>query len=245
MSRRDELYVGYLAVPEGQRGFVKMIAAVLVLVVVGAGGVIAGLQGDPGDGVWDTSAVREWSGALVEEPYPMLVQSDGTVHLLVGVGKFGVQDRVAGLSGGARVRGFALEREGRRMIELLDGDEGIEVLDDVVEAARVRIDLTGEEVALAGEVLDGKCYLGAMKPGDGKGHKACATLCIEGGIPVMFFADIAGEGRRTYLLVDSGGGSAKEEVLAFVGEPVLVQGKVGRVGDLDVIALDSIERVLP
>ena len=41
------------------------------------------------------------------------------------------------------------------------------------------------EVTLVGEVVDPKCWLGDMKPGDGKAHAACARLCMEGGIPPM------------------------------------------------------------
>ena len=40
-----------------------------------------------------------------------------------------------------------------------------------------------DNVTLKGEIIDPKCYLGAMKPGGGKTHKACAMRCIAGGIP--------------------------------------------------------------
>ena len=53
---------------------------------------------------------------------------------------------------------------------------------------------------LAGEIIDPKCYFGAMKPGEGKIHKACATLCLRGGIPPMFMTTDE-QGRHVYYLL--------------------------------------------
>ncbi|MGE6744243.1 hypothetical protein ACQKGC_28815, partial [Allorhizobium pseudoryzae] len=39
---------------------------------------------------------------------------------------------------------------------------------------------------IAGEICDGKCYAGAMRPGSGLAHKACANLCLIGEIPAVF-----------------------------------------------------------
>lgn len=244
MSKRGEMYVGYLGMPARHGRFVRGMVAAVFAVVVGVGGLIAGVQRDPGGGVWETGEAREWEGVLIEEPYPVLIDAEGSAHLLVGVGKFGVKDRVAGLSGRARIRGYALERDGRRMIEVLDGDDGIEALEENAGRIGMDIELVREHLELAGEVLDSKCYLGAMKPGDGKGHKACATLCIEGGIPPMLFVDGKDGSRETYLLVDAEGESARNIVLEFVGEPVVVKGRVGKIADLDVVAIESIERVM-
>jgi hypothetical protein len=96
-----------------------------------------------------------------------------------------------------------------------------------------------------GEILDSKCYLGAMKPGDGKGHKACATLCVTGGIPPMLLVWTPDGGRRHLLLVDDRGHSARGLVLEALGEPVTVTGRPGRTGDLETLAIDAhaIERL--
>ena len=37
-------------------------------------------------------------------------------------------------------------------------------------------------VTLTGEIVDSKCFLGVMNPGNLKPHKACAIRCISGGI---------------------------------------------------------------
>ena len=36
---------------------------------------------------------------------------------------------------------------------------------------------------IEGEIVDIKCWLGRMKPGDGRTHRACGQFCIQGGIP--------------------------------------------------------------
>jgi hypothetical protein len=40
-------------------------------------------------------------------------------------------------------------------------------------------------VTLRGEVVDGKCDLGVMNPGDGILHRGCAVRCLSGGVPPM------------------------------------------------------------
>jgi hypothetical protein len=90
---------------------------------------------------------------------------------------------------------------------------------------------------LRGEIVDFKCFLGAMKPGDGKGHKACATLCIRGGIPPMLVTSDEVGNRTYYLLRDAGGGPCGEEILPVVGELVDVEGALSRVADLMVLSV--------
>ena len=85
---------------------------------------------------------------------------------------------------------------------------------------------------LRGEIVDSKCYLGVMKPGRGKPHRACATLCIRGGIPpVLRVVTGTGEARHL-LLTDQDGGAINDRILDLVAEPVEVTGRVLRTGDL-------------
>jgi hypothetical protein len=42
------------------------------------------------------------------------------------------------------------------------------------------------EVDLVGEIVDSKCYLGNMNPGNGKVHRDSAVRCLSGGIPPVF-----------------------------------------------------------
>lgn len=225
-----------------------VIASVVALVILMPGGAwwLSANQGGGGEGVWDTGTPVVWEGVLVTTPYPMLLEDDGDVVLIVEASKIGSQARFAGM-GGERVEltGWRLERGDRRMIEMEPGEGSVRVID--VNAGTGMVMVLGEEVELPGEILDSKCYLGAMKPGSGKGHKACATLCIDGGIPPMLFGGTQHDSTidwSVYLIVDEGGGPAGELVREWIGEPVVVRGRVGRIGDLGVISVsrDGIRR---
>jgi hypothetical protein len=88
---------------------------------------------------------------------------------------------------------------------------------------------------LHGEIVDSKCYLGAMKPGGGKTHKACAMRCIAGGIPPMLVTR-DGVGHETfYLLIAPDSGVANEAVYPFVGDRVEVTGSVEQFDDVVVL----------
>lgn len=237
----DDLYVGYLTVPDGYRRFLRLCIPPLVVGFVTAGALLAWSFRSPGDGRWETDREREFEGVIIARPYAMLrlADTDNGVRtiLLVQEGKRGAADVVAGLDGQfARVRGTLLQRDGKQMLELSGPPERRSAPASTASPSPVA-DLGA--VMLRGEIIDPKCYLGAMKPGEGKTHKACATLCIAGGIPPMFVTRDAHGGKTFYLLTDRDGGPAHQQVLPFVADPVEIHGKLFRDGDLLVLRLGS------
>ena len=81
---------------------------------------------------------------------------------------------------------------------------------------------------LVGEIVDTKCYLGAMKPGRGKPHRDCASLCIRGGIPAALLVRTENGERVLVNLVDFAGRPLGQELLDWVGQPVEVTGLLRR-----------------
>lgn len=235
-DRPSDFYVGYRPLPPRDARLLRAGVPLLCAAVLALGAAAAALQRDAGAGSHDTAAERTWTGTIFADPYPMLVDDAGSAMLVVQIGKLGASARARAFDGRAvTVRGYLIERSARRMIELADGDDAITATG---AAARPSPTLEpGDAVVLRGEVLDAKCYLGAMKPGDGKAHKACATLCIEGGIPPMFFAK-SPAGREEFLLLDAHGSSARDAVLAFLGEPVTLRGRRASVAGLSAIFID-------
>jgi hypothetical protein len=229
---RADFYVGYLPVPPRLARWLTRAAAGLLIVFVGFGWILARAQQDPGDGVWDDAVAREFVGVVAAAPYPHLrIKSDAAsgveTLLLVEVGKFGGGQRAAPLDGKpARISGWLIERDGRRMIEMEPGDSlsADETLPspDFERLRGPQITPLGR-VTLRGEIVDSKCYLGAMKPGEGKTHKECATLCIAGGIPPMLVARDADGRRSYYLLTDSAGAALDASILPLVADPVEVR----------------------
>lgn len=245
-EHQDGFYVGYLPIPRRHLVFLWIMTPLVAAALGSLAGVFSAAQRDPGDGVWDTGSPVAVTGTLLAEPYPMIVDDEARTHLLVNVGKSAPTDRVAPfVRQRVTVTGYQLERQGRRMLELVEGEDAV-VTSEGVPGWPFTTSRTGGTVILEGEILDSKCYLGAMKPGDGKGHKACATLCIEGGIPPLLLVwPEDTDSREMLLLVDSQWDGASDIVLDAIGEPVRMTGTLGNVGDLPVFAIQpgSLERL--
>jgi hypothetical protein len=228
MSDQSDFFVGYLPTPRRLSRFLMRLCIVGVVAVVIFGAIIAANQKDPGSARWDLDHEQTLEGVLYASPYPMLlVHSDGAdqLVLLVTQGKVGAASGDVTKLDGRRIRtsGFILQRQSRVLLELSGPPTPIsdQQSQPLVFSAEVPI-------TLRGELIDPKCYSGAMKPGEGKTHKACAALCLRGGIPPML---VTRDGARTefHLLADENGGALEgdvlDEVVAVAGELVEVTGQ--------------------
>ena len=152
--------------------------------------------------------------------------------LLVNEGKVGAAARLASMNGRyIRVRGTLLHRAGRNMMEIASSNDAVLI---VPGDAHVPASVSVGNKTLRGEVIDPKCDIGAMKPGGGKTHKACAELCLAGGIPPMLA--VRENGREAlYLMVQEDGSAANEMASPLAGEVVEMTGAVEMRGDLMVL----------
>lgn len=234
-TRDDPFYVGYLTTPRPIARFVRRIVFVLVALSLGVGIGMAIDQNPPGDGAHEFGVVRERTGIVRMAPVPTLVavgDAGAPVPiLLVDPGKHGAAGRVEPFDGRlVLVRGTRIARDGVEMLELAEGDDAIRPapiqpppgLGDASWRAQGR-------VTLRGEVIDPKCYLGVMKPGRGKTHKACAIRCISGGVPPVLLVETADK-PAYYLLVASDGQPLNARILPYVGEFVEVEGQASSFG---------------
>jgi len=120
-----------------------------------------------------------------------------------------------------------------------DGDAG----DGDIDSARAAVAVEALGAAdLSGEIVDSKCFLGVMKPGAGLTHKACAELCLRGGIPPILVTTGAAGEQTGYLLARADGGSAAVELAEFAADPVRVAGQLQRQGGLLVLRVDAVQR---
>jgi hypothetical protein len=98
----------------------------------------------------------------------------------------------------------------------------------------------GRVESLLGEIVDSKCFLGVMKPGEGKPHRSCATRCLSGGVPPQLLVESSDGSRRLLLLAATDGSAlAPASFLGLVGEPVMASGTVERRAGLLVLRLDA------
>ena len=240
---KREFYVGYLKTPSGiKRGLLVLVPLLLVSMVVVAA-LVPAEQDDPGTGTWDLDTTTELTGVVLAEPYPqVLVAQDGggvRTVLLASQVKSGVHDRVTEISGQtATVRGNLIERDGRALMTLLDDASGVEAASALGGTALPTPQATGR-FELTGQIIDPKCYLGAMKPGEGKIHKACATLCIKGGVPPMFMTRDADDQRTLYLLTGANGEAVFDSIERYIADPITAEGVIERHGDLAWFKIDA------
>lgn len=223
MSERESIYVLYRPLPATLLSLVLAAIGALAGLVAGTAAATALAQRDPGPAVWDTSSTATLTGTIVADPYPMLLPIDGSPGvILMSVGKGGPPQSVVAMAGQtAEITGYTLERDGMRVLEV-DSPPTERSLPLPNRAAPVDLGT----YAIATEILDTKCYLGAMKPGDGQGHKACATLCVAGGVPPMI-AWTDDTGKSHYALLTAPDGSPMpEQYRSLIAEPVTIEGRL-------------------
>ena len=244
-DQHDEFYVGYLPMPDGHRKFITTLLFTLFLWFAGMAFIIVTTMREPGFARWETGAIKHWTGTLVAKPYPLLIPDDtnSPAIFVVSMGKHGAQDRLKDSFGKhVTLAGYELNRDGRLLIELDDAQSAIEI-DSSATSAEQEPQLI-ESIKLTGEIVDGKCYLGAMKPGDGIGHKACATLCIRGGLPPMFAAQTEKGSTIYYLLQIDGSTEYSEESLGLVGQRVQISAEYSTLYGLPMLDVDA-DQIVP
>jgi len=229
----NEFFIGYKAkAPPRQARFLRRAVGSLILGGLALAVVLAALQKPFDPGEFEFGVIRDFEGVLLESPVPTLLtstQPDHSRFLLVAPGKFGATDLVAGMNGRTvHLQGSLIHRGDEAMIEILPGSirEAATPVDRQVSTS-IRL---GDHT-LVGEIVGSKCYLGVMKPGREKTHRACAVRCISGGIPpILRITDSRGEPTHL-LLVGRDGRPINKEILPFVAEPVEMTGTLQRHGD--------------
>lgn len=239
MPEPSDFFVGYQPTPRRLFHFLRAAALGTVFVASALSALLSTAQRDPGSGRWDVDSLVTVEGTLREAPYPVI--DAGGPLLLVGQGKRGAAERVKGLDGEiVRVRGSRIERDGLRLLEIADADDAIEPLRAGPIAASPPA--TAAPVTLRGELADPKCFCGAMKPGGGKTHKACAALCLRGGIPPVLVTRNGDDKLRYYLLANASGDALAGDDLARIvrvaGDVVEVSGTVVASADLPTFRVD-------
>jgi hypothetical protein len=236
-------FIGWAAVPPGLRGFLALTAVVVLCAAAGVALAIAASQPDPGDG-----GVFGWeddiAGVIVEEAYPLLYVTEATPRLPAGsvvvmsaLNKAGVAERTRPFVGQAvTASGLYTRRGDVAMLQLRGAERGVAARDAAPEPVPPREALG--RWRLVGEVCDGKCYAGAMRPGAGISHKACAALCLLGEVPPLFVLAEPFMGEEYLLITTPDGRPVGPETINLTGALIAAEGAVERLGTLLIFRLD-------
>lgn len=231
-------FVGYLPVPGPLRVFLLSICVALIGGLAAAGYLLGAAQDDPGPGAYRFDYGRQTVTGVVEmTPYPILHVTKGNDRikpgdsfLMTGGGKSGVDDRAMPLNGQlAEVSGVMLERGDIFMLQLRGGRNGMKAAEGQVPAVEAQ---AHGRWRLTGEITDGKCQTGAMRPGRGLAHKACANLCLLGDVPPIFVSSQPVLGEEFLLVTGPGGTRLPREAYDFVAQFITAEGNITRRGDL-------------
>jgi hypothetical protein len=233
----SEFYVGYLPkAPSGIARRIKITTAILIILAAAFAATFAELQRTYAPSTFEFGKGRSFAGVIESSPYPTLVvaqpgatEAGSSRYLLVAAGKHGADSQVAAYAGKTvQLRGTMIYRDRQTMIELVSGS--IATVSEPSEPPMATKDLGSFE--LIGEIVDSKCYLGVMNPGNGKVHRDCAVRCLSGGIPPVFATNNFNGIPAIFLLTDPRQKPLpKEAFLDHVAQPVRIRGRVLQTGD--------------
>ncbi len=244
-------FIGYLPAPKSLQVFLVVISAALIGAMAGSAFVLGAGQDNPGAGAVRGDYGRQNVTGVIElVPYPLLHVTEGNERLPAGTtlmmtagGKSGVDERAKPLEGQlAAASGVIIERGDLQMLQLRGGRRGLNGDGDPMAIPeRERLG----RWRLAGEICDGKCVAGVMRPGQGLAHKACANMCLLGEVPPVFVSSQPVLGSEYLLITGPDGTRMPREAFGFVAQYVSVEGEIARHGDLLVFAIDpsSLKRV--
>jgi len=217
-------------------GFVSAVCA-LTLVLFASLALALGIAvNDPGGG--DFAGDKDLTGVIVAEPYPLLVLDPDATHptghavLLSGGGKRGVQAQADALDGKrARATGAGFKRGS------IDTMVGVDLQPAEGPAPPPVVTPLGVW-RLTGEICDGKCVSGVMRPGNGLAHKACANVCVSGGVPPVLVTTAPVEGAGFLLMGDPDGHALPDTFRDHTGIAQRMDGSVTRIADVLIFRSD-------
>jgi len=252
-----DFFIGWApAAPRALRPFLASASVLVVLLFLGLGALLGGVADDPartgfalapGQAPFTLPESETVSGRFVAAPYPRLVLPPDAQHphgrsmLLAGGGKYGLPEAYAALDGRmVRASGFMTARGS---LAMLATDDLPIVLDEPAPASPPVQPLG--RWRLTGEICDGKCASGAMRPGTGLAHRACAVLCIAGEIPPVFVTTAPVAGHSFLLLAGPDGGPMSPALRDRIGLRIRLDGALERRGDILVFRADPASAAWP
>ncbi len=98
--------------------------------------------------------------------------------------------------------------------------------------------LPDKDTVMTGEIIDPKCYFGAMNPGYGKPHLSCASRCISGGImPVLKYMDSDGE--ENYCVLTDDVNKINDYIIKYIGRTVSIKGRFAHAFNWNMLSLSK------
>jgi hypothetical protein len=244
----DDFYIGWEdKAPPSVRRSVRRAIGVLMVMAVALPIAFAVAQRMISASVFEWGVEKQFTGTLKLAPYPHLLvprpQADtnsaahSTYHL-VAPWKFGLDTRAIAQFDDhvVTIKGTLIYRASQTMVET-QPEWIVPATNAATPLASPAVEKLGRQ-KLVGEIVDSKCFLGVMNPGQLTPHRACAIRCISGGVPPVLLVRQKDAAPLYFLLVSVEGKPVNGAVLEMVAEPVAIEGEVERHGDLLILRAD-------
>jgi hypothetical protein len=239
--RDDEFYIGYeVGVPGGIAHILRRAVVGVIAVLLGAASVATMAQRPLPAATFAYGRPQTVAGWLTLAPTPTLQVTEGastTRYWLVGRGTFGADGELSGHTDGwVSLDGTEIAREHWRMLEIVPGTVRRAASDALPPATAPT---SGVPFAGRGEIVDSKCFLGVMNPGQGAAHRDCAVRCLSGGVPLMLSYRDAHGGSHLALLLSTHATVPGDEWRGLAGTSVEVSGELLVSGDEEVLVVEA------
>jgi hypothetical protein len=254
----DEFYIGWM--PNAPTGFAKHVRRVVVVVfflAIVTGILLSLLQIKFSTAVFEFGQLTEIKGIYNRFPVPSLKvkthkdvfgNSTYITMPLVGYGKSGAEGLISKLELDNHIsldkkqvifRGSLLYSDGKTLLQIDGNDQPLVSVADASDGSLASSVTELGTKQLTGEILDPKCYLGVMKPGQGKPHRDCAIRCIAGGISPVFKTGNERGGSNYYLILDENGNKMNRDLTDYVAEPISLTARVVQYDDWIILYTDK------
>src|SRR5258706_3967533 len=164
----NDFFIGYLPTPRGQRKFLGIVTIAIASLAALVALVLASGQRDAGAATWDLHHTTAFDGIIYARPCPLIrvigPSNEPVSILLAEQGKAGADERIKSFDGQyVRISGHILARAKLKILEL--DENPIHALPEA-NANRLRLPPNFDTKAwkLTGDIVDPKCFAGAMKP---------------------------------------------------------------------------------
>ena len=243
-SPQDDFFIGYSRkIPLSIKKFLLKFIPLLVLSTLAFAVVLPLVHSHFNTG--RVSGNQEFEGLLLTEPIPhIMVPRPGNTdsdsgysrYILAGLRKVSASPEILELAGKwVKLSGLPIHRNDTTLIASRSAEE---ISPPSPDALKPESGVSLGEFSLQGEIIDTKCYLGTMKPGQTKTHRGCAIRCISGGVPPGLITHNDQGDEVYFALVDRDGKAVNEKILELVADPITVTGEVVKYGDLLILKAD-------
>ena len=214
-----------------------------------SGVTLSALQSSYEPAIFEDGNLTSLAGRLERHPIPHLAlvrpSNPAAPHAyshipLVNPLKWGVAEGIFEAHEGQYVHLEAalIYKAGWTMAEL--DPTSITPLEPLVELPPLPELVSGTTLQFKGEIVDSKCFLGAMNPGQFKAHRACAIRCVSGGIPSMAVHRHADGTWDAYYLLDESAKPLGDELLPWIGIQTEISGLTANYGDLSFLLVNPL-----